>query len=461
MIFHKVLYFEFTLQLMERGLALKKAIPFLLCFLLIFGILQLFQIQKTSADNNLTPLQLLGKNLFFDANLSNPTGQSCAACHGPETGFTGPDSDINARGSVYEGAVADRFGNRRPPTAAYAGESPVLYYNETTGKWAGGMFFDGRAAGWTLGDPLADQAQWPLLTPVEQNNPTKKDVISKIKVSDYASLFEEVWGNGSLNDVDGAYDKMGRAIAAYERSSEVSPFTSKYDAYLAGKTQLTELEAKGLEVFEGKAMCDTCHISRPGPSGTPPLFTDFTYWNLGVPKNPENPFYSMPSEFNPDGENFTDYGLGGFLKIAGKMARPENYPPEVYEPELGKIKVPTLRNVDLRPNPEFVKSYGHNGYFKSLEEIVNFYNTRDVKDWPKPEVSVNLDSMFVGNLGLTPSEETSIVAFLKTLSDGYVPESPTTIVPYVLFGIFVVALAFSVAFVALKKYKKRKLSRLT
>ena len=438
----------------------KKVVPFLLCFLLVFGVLQLFQIQGTSADNSLTPLELLGKRLFFDTNLSTPPGQSCADCHAPETGFTGPDEDINAHGGVYEGAVDGRFGNRRAPTAAYAGDSPVLYYDETKGLWVGGMFFDGRAAGWNLSDPLADQAQWPLVNPLEQNNGFPVDVVQKVRISEYASLFEEVWGEGSLNDVDGAFEKIGRAIAAYERSSEVNPFTSKYDSYLAGKAELTELEALGLELYQGKAMCDTCHNSKPGPSGEPPLFTDFTYWNLGVPKNPENPFYNLSSEWNSDGENFIDYGLGGFLKNAGEMARPESYPPEVYEPELGKHKVPTLRNVDLRPNPEFVKSYGHNGYFKSLEEIMSFYNTRDVGDWPEPEVSVNVDFMFVGNLGLTLSEEAAVVAFLKTLSDGYTPEPPVSIVPEVLFGIFVVILACCVAFVALKKYKIRpKLAR--
>jgi cytochrome c peroxidase len=427
-------------------MVIKKVIPFLLCFLLVFGVLQLFQIQRTPANNSLTSLELLGKRLFFDTNLSTPQGQSCAACHTPETGFTGPESDINAQGGVYEGAVDTRFGNRHPPTAAYGGDSPVLYYNETVGLWIGGMFFDGRATGWELGDPLAEQAQRPFLNPVEQNNPNSSDVVQKVRISNYANLFEEVWGNGSLNDVDGSFDKIARSIAAYERSSEVSSFTSKYDFYLAGKTQLTELEAQGLELFEGKAMCNTCHLSSLGASGEPPLFTDFTYRNLGIPKNPENPFYDLPSELNPDGENFIDYGLGAFLKNA-------SYPPDVYELELGKHKVPTLRNIDLRPNTEFVKSYGHNGYFKSLEEITSFYNTRDMGGWSEPEVSVNLDFMFVGNLGLTLDEETAVVAFMKTLSDGYTAEQPMIIRTEVLVGILVVILAFCVAFVVLRKYK--------
>jgi hypothetical protein len=177
-------------------------------------------------------------------------------------------------------------------------------------------------------------------------------------------------------------------------------------------TTLTSEEATGLALFEGKAMCSACHLSEPGPSGEPPLFTDFTYDNIGVPKNPENPFYSMPRKWNPDGADWVDPGLGGFLKGAG-------YPEEVYDPEMGKHKVPTLRNVDLRTGETFVKSYGHDGFFKSLEEIVNFYNTRDVEEWPAPEVAENVNTDELGNLGLTPEEEAAIVAFMKTLSDGY------------------------------------------
>jgi cytochrome c peroxidase len=418
-------------------------------------VLQLLQINGSSAENSLTPLETLGKQLFFDTNLSTPPGQSCAACHAPETGFVGPDSEINAHGGVYEGAVADRFSARHPPTAAYAGDSPVLHYDETKGLWVGGMFLNGRATGWALGDPLAEQAQAPFLNPVEQNNPNPQDVVQKVNVSDYIDLFKEVWGEGSLDNVEEAYDKIGMSIAAYERSSEVNPFSSKYDAYLAGNAELTQSETFGLELFQGKALCSSCHVSETGSSGELPVFTDFTYWNLGIPKNPENPFYNMPSEFNPDGENFIDYGLGAFLKNVSVIFPDKSYPPEVYEPELGKFKTPTLRNVDLRPYPEFVKSYGHNGFFKSLEGIVHFYNTRDVEDWPEPEVSANKDLMFMGNLGLTSDEETAIVSFLKTLSDGYTTE-PTTSIVVVLVCIFVVIIACLVAFALIKKHKSAR-----
>jgi cytochrome c peroxidase len=361
-------------------------------------------------------MEELGKFLFFDTNLSTPPGQSCAACHAPATGFTGPDSAVNAGMAVYAGAIHTRFGNRKPPSAAYGGDSPVLYFDEDEGLWIGGMFWDGRATGWVLGDPLAEQAQGPFLNPLEQNNPNAKFVVDRVAQSSYAYLFEQAWGLGSLNrkDVLGTYEQIARSIAAYERSAEVNPFSSKFDYYLKGQATLTAQEADGLALFEGKAMCSACHLSAPGPNGEPPLFTDFTYDNIGLPKNPMNPFYYAPPSVNPDRGQWIDPGLGGFLKAAG-------YPPEVYEPEWGKQKVPTLRNVDKRPYPEFVKAFGHNGFFKSLEAIVSFYNTRDVGMWPPPEVAENVNTDELGNLGLTAEEEAALVAFMKTLTDGYTP----------------------------------------
>jgi cytochrome c peroxidase len=189
-------------------------------------------------------------------------------------------------------------------------------------------------------------------------------------------------------------------------------------------------------LFNGKGMCNACHLSEPGPNDEPPLFTDFTYDNLGVPKNPENPFYRMDtvllddnSPINPDGIDWVDPGLGGFL-----ATRPE-WSDRAAE-NMGKHKVPTLRNVDRRFGDGFPKAYAHNGYFKSLKTIVHFYNTRDVKPvcanseftsekdalaedcWPAPEVPANVNTDELGDLGLTAEEEDAIVAFLTTLSDG-------------------------------------------
>ena len=348
----------------------------------------------------LSQTERLGKFLFFDTNLSDPAGQSCAACHGPGVGFTGPDASINATGAVYEGAVAGRFGNRKPPTAAYAGDSPILHFDGMV--WVGGMFWDGRATGLTLGDPLAEQAEGPFLNPLEQNNATAQTVVDKVAASSYAALFTQVWGAGAFTDPK-AYEYVARSIAAYERSTEVNSFSSRYDRYLETGKGLTGQELLGLKLFKGKAKCANCHV--------PPLFTDYTYDNLGIPRNPLNPFYFEPA-WNPLGTSWVDLGLGGYLRSAG-------YPEAVYQSQIGKEKVPTLRNVDKRPYPSFVKAYGHNGYFKSLEAIVHFYNTRDVASagWPAPEVAVNINRTELGNLGLNRGEEKAIVAFLRTLTD--------------------------------------------
>jgi len=378
----------------------------------------------------LSPLEDLGKALYFDHNLSDPPGQACASCHAPEAGFVGPDSLVNENTAVYPGAVPTRFGNRKPPTSAYA-DGGNLFYDPAEGLWFGGTFWDGRATGWVLGDPLAEQARGPFLNPVEQNLPSREAACMVVQASSYAPMFEQVWGMGSLDcgaGVDATYEKIARSIAAFERSSEINPFTSKYDYYLRGETRLTGQEKKGLDIFEGKGMCAACHVSELGPNGEPPMFTDFTYDNLGVPKNPTNPFYTMPPWINPDGAAWVDNGFGAFLAAAG-------YPPEIYEPEIGKQKVPTLRNVDKRPYTEFVKVYGHNGYFKSLKSIVHFYNTRDVlatcesmmnpkegaNCWPAAEQPMNVNTDELGNLGLKPHEEEALVEFLKTLSDGYQP----------------------------------------
>jgi cytochrome c peroxidase len=367
-------------------------------------------------QGDLTPMEFLGKNLFFDMNLSANGKMSCATCHAPETGFTGPISAINLETAVYPGTIGNRFGNRKPPTAAYGGDSPVMFWDDSEGLWIGGMFWDGRATGWTLGDPLAEQAMGPFLNPVEQAAPEMKFIVDMTAKSTYAYLFEVVYGDYDADNIALTYEQIARAIAAYERSAEVNPFSSKYDAYLAGNAVLTTQEAWGLDLFndEEKGKCALCHLSDPGPGGEPPLFTDFTYDNLGIPKNPDNPFYMMDEEINPDGMAWIDMGLGGFLESIG----------EDYDGEIGKHKVPTLRNVDKRPYPEFVKAYGHNGYFKSLEEITHFYNTRDVpsENWPMAEVPSTVNTEELGDLGLTMEEEAAIVAFMKTLSDGYIPD---------------------------------------
>ena len=299
-----------------------------------------------------------------------------------------------------------------------------LHYEQNVG-FVGGNFWDGRATGKELGNPAADQAKGPFLNPVEHNKGSEQAVCVHVEASSYARLFEEVWGAGSLNcdqpKVSDTYDRIARSIAAYESSREVNPFSSKYDYYLQGRVELTVEEERGLRLFNGRGRCFACHPSGRRTDGGPPLFTDFGFDNLGVPRNQHNPFYKMNQVFledgtpiNPEGAAWIDPGLGGYLAISGiteweKMA----------QGNWGKHKVPTLRNVDKRPHQNFPKTYMHNGAFQSLEEVVRFYNTRDIEKWPPPEVSRNLNTVELGNLGLTREEEKAIVAFLKTLSDGH------------------------------------------
>jgi cytochrome c peroxidase len=404
----------------------------------------------------LLPEEDLGKSIFFDIDLSINGNQACAACHAPESGWTGPISEINAGGGVYEGSFPGRFGNRKPPSAAYATPSPILHFviERKQALFIGGNFWDGRATGERLGNPAADQALGPFLNPVEQALPDNACVVYKVCTAAYPVSFTEVWGAEacaiawpldvdtvcategefvelSADDratVEASYDKVGLAVAAYEASSEVNQFSSKFDHFLAGLVDLTREEKSGFNLFKGKGKCANCHVLDPGPNGEPPLLTDFTFDNLGVPRNPENPWYDQAA-FNPEGDRWLDLGLGGFLESRVDYQR-------FAHESLGKQKVPTLRNLAKRPDPGFVKAYTHNGYFKTLKQVVHFYNTRDVKPtclspftpveealaqgcWPAPEVPVNVNTDELGDLKLTEAQEDAIVSFLGTLDDGF------------------------------------------
>jgi cytochrome c peroxidase len=397
---------------------------------------------------NLSPTELLGRSVFMDEDLSLYGNQSCASCHGGEAGWTGPASDINQFGSVYEGSIAGEFGDRKPPSAAYATQSPIFaFHRQGGGLFIGGNFWDGRATGEILGNPAAEQAQGPFLNPAEQALPDSACVVYFVCIAAYPVTLEDVYPGAcdidwpadigtqcappgaslNLDDANAAlvataYDDIAFSIAAYEASSEVNAFTSKYDAYLAGLADLNDQEKQGMKLFNGKGKCSRCHTSK-AKKDQPPLFTDYSFDNLGVPRNVYNPVYDTR------GLDWVDKGLGGFLAF-----RPE-YAGMAEENE-GSQKVPTLRNVDLRPNPAFVKAFTHNGYFKTLKGIVHFYNTRDVKSvcddpfttaadamdngcWPEAEFTESVNDDELGNLKLSDEQEDAIVAFLKTLSDGY------------------------------------------
>jgi len=394
-------------------------------------------VDRSPPAANSAALAQLGERIFTDRELSLKHNQSCASCHDAAWGFTSPVSDVNAAGAVMFGSVTGRFGNRKPPSAAYATQSPVMFYDELDDTYVGGNFWDGRATGARLGSPAAEQAQFPFVNPVEQGLPDMACVVFRVSTGSYRGLFTAAVGNSlqavqwphetnTLCDREGttvplsttdralvraAYDRIGLAIAAFEASPKVNQFSSKYDAYLKKEAVFTREEQRGLELFNGKAGCAGCHPS----NGANALFTDYTFDNIGVPSNPKNPALVA----NP---LFADIGLGGFLVDASRD---------------GAQKVPTLRNIDRRGVPNGAKAYMHNGVFKSLQEVVHFYNTRDVLPscssvptprfgvncWTAPEVARNVNVDELGNLELTPEEERLVVTYLRTLTDGWSPSS--------------------------------------
>lgn len=423
-------------------------------------------------DNQVQQIELLGKLLLFDKKLSVNRNEACAFCHMPETGFTGPISELNRTTGSYPGSVRTRFSERKPQTHTYAPLSPVLHYNEGQGDLVGGNFWDMRATGRRLGNPAAEQAEGPPTNPVEMGLPDIACAVYRASQRPYRGLFEAVWGVQAfaitwpantedvcnnpgpppagdtapvhLSPVDrgraaATFDQMALSIAGYEASHEVTAFSSKYDAVLAGKAQFTPEEQQGYDLFRGKAQCNGCH--RDGGPGEDPLFTDFTASNIGTPANSDLPYYAegVADErgyvANKKGSSFVDPGVGGFLANGHPLSQPSavdtRWKP-LEQQNRSRFQTPTLRNVDKRPSPDFVKAYAHNGYFKSLKEIVHFYNTRDALPrcephdprersgcWPAPESTENMNKSKVGNLGLSDTEENALVAFMQTLSDGF------------------------------------------
>ncbi len=353
--------------------------------------------QKAAATGHVTHLDdtptlgSLGAQLFFDRDLSEPAGESCGSCHDPNAGYADPRGTISS-----EGAVSGRFGPRNAPSIVYASYVPPLSAATDEAGYAGGLFWDGRATS------LEAQAGGPLLNPLEMNNADQASVVAKIQASGYAADFQTVFGADVFADSGTAFSDAMSAIAEYERSGITNRFTSKFDAYQAGNATLSESERRGMALFDDAngANCASCHLDVLGPNGEPPLFTDFGYDNLGIPKNLANPFYDLPPPLNPDGTDYLDNGLGGSIK------NPRQF---------GTFKAPSLRNIEL------TAPYGHNGYFADLTSLVKFYNTRDVAsaNWAPAEVDATKNTVNMGNLGLSDDDVNDIVTFMKTLTDGY------------------------------------------
>src|SRR6266851_4812927 len=454
---------------------------------------------------------LLGKVMNFDKNISPFKDRACAFCHMPYVGFSGPIPSVNLTMVAYPGSFQFRAGKRTAQRYTYSPSFPVLNYNETQQAFFGGNFWDSRATGYLLGSPDEEQAQGPPVDTQEHALPDTACIAFRLESAVYKSFFERIWGDeldikfphnteeicetpggasvfgtntmpiklspedrARANDV---FNHWAQSIDQYETSTDVSAFSSKFDAYLHGDVTLSADEKAGYNLFRGKANCNSCHLDgrstaptpatgtapnsedTGAPADTRPVFTCFGSANLGLPLNPRDAIYyqNTPDFFgftaNPFGFGFRDLGLGTFLRSGpGSWASPNDDWTQFAPTSDGQMQTSSARNVAMvppqcptteAPGPYFQKEFFHNGYIKSLKQLVHFYNTRDVAAfkfnvtsghcpsgtvekvncWPEPEVPNNLD-MTIGMLGLTDTEENQIVAFLQTLSDGFTRPFP-------------------------------------
>jgi cytochrome c peroxidase len=342
----------------------------------------------------------IGQSAFNDPTLSASGRQSCASCHAPDAAHAAPNDLAVQLG----GRDLDVPGLRASPSIRYLATNTAFHFDEE-GTPTGGFFWDGRA------DSLALQAGIPLLGAREMANESKAAVVEKMKRASWAQDFQALYGAAVFDDVDDAFAKLTQAIARFEvEDASFNAFTSKYDAVQRGQATFTAQEERGRVLFNdpAKGNCAACHAA--------PLFTDFTYDNLGVPRNPAIPANADPGYF--------DLGLCARADLAD-------------HPELcGAFKVPSLRNVALR------KTFFHNGRFTSLKDALTFYVQRDTN--PEKWYSLNADgtvnkfddlpAQYKGNVNteeapynrqpgeapaLSDSEIDDLIAFLATLSDGW------------------------------------------
>jgi cytochrome c peroxidase len=355
----------------------------------------------------------LGKAILYDcflsdppATLAGPPRYACAQCHWPTVGFTSSlanGSAINQFLGVPPGNVVGRFDNRRPMSYAYAAFSPEGPYfdNVFAMAYVGGDFWDGRVV------DLTGQAMMPFLAANEMNNTPTNGIYPPVQggysalvamkaTTKYRALFEAAYGPGIIESTtpQEQYFLVCASEAAFESSAEVCQFSSKYDASIYGVPPqnlytLTACEEHGRQLYFGNALCSTCHSSANDPpvllnSGGKDTFTMYCFANVGVPRNAANPFYqqtnctSNPHGCNPLGTNYVDFGLGGNPNPGLDGTRFYNQTPGDVPQFRGLFQTATTRNVDLRPSPTFVKAYMHNGVFKSLKEVVHFYNKRNI-----------------------------------------------------------------------------------
>lgn len=361
---------------------------------------------------SLTPSAALGEKIYNDVSLSASGRQSCATCHSPDNAH-GPTNDLAVQ---LGGPNGDVQGFRASPSLRYMQQTPAFHF-EADGRPVGGFNRDGRAR------TLQEQAERPFLAPHEMANLSKADVVARLKTASYAAQFRTTFGDNIFDNADQALSRAQFALQQFENEDpRFHPFDSKYDFFLAGKTRLTDAEMRGLALFNNpaKGNCAACHPSARGAAGNAPLFTDFSYDNLGVPRNARIPATQDRAYF--------DLGLCG----------PDRTDLAARTDLCGAFKVPTLRNVATR------KVFFHNGALSNLTDVVRFYVTRDTNPerWyplnadgsvdkfndlpPAMRKNVNTaEAPYNRQPGMAPAlderEIADLVQFLGTLTDHYQP----------------------------------------
>lgn len=345
-------------------------------------------------------VQELGQALFFDVNLSKNRTQSCATCHDPAHGFADARETV-AGGAFSLGDDGHSLGDRNAPTAAYAMFSPVFHKDED-GDYIGGQFLDGRAS------DLAGQAGGPPLNPIEMGMPGKASIVTRMAENpDYVAALEAYFGADILAQTNAAYGAMAQSVAAFERTPEFAPFDSKYDRALRGEYVMSDEEELGKLLFFSDQFtnCNQCHKLHVSPIAERETFSDYKYYNIGVPTN------VLGRAKNGVPLETIDHGLMGNPAVG-------------LASEDGKFRTPTLRNVAV------TGPYMHNGVFADLRTVILFYNKYNSKaaarqinpqtnePWADPEVA---HTLAIKELTIGPALEDqridALVAFLETLTD--------------------------------------------
>ena len=351
-------------------------------------------------ESTIDSIEGIGRALFFDTNLSVNRGQACATCHSPQHAFVDPRTNASGR-AVSLGFAGKLLGDRITPTITYAAFSPIFSLNDDL-LYVGGQFLDGREI------DLTNQAQQPFLNPIEMGMPTKSSVVARLQENPiYVASFKKYFGDDIFEDSDQAYLAMADSIATFEKSELFSPFDSKYDRYLRGQYKMTDLEDLGMTLFFSQQFtnCHNCHQLKPSPNREGETFSNYQYHNIGTPVN------KAARAVNGIDEDYVDQGL-----FQNPHVDDQN--------QLGKFKVPTLRNVAV------TSPYMHNGVFEELRTVILFYNKfnsnsskRQVnpetgKQWQSPEVSKNISlAELEKGPALDDRRIDALVAFMETLTD--------------------------------------------